>query len=140
MVVFLSVRQSEVGLVPASTTQMAADCHTDSNTMSRQHRIRSYLSILLLLHLLLLLISAAAGYPQYGPDYYDEYDEDEYEVEGDDVDQQDLEKMGRMVKMSTNGETFKFDAGTTIRIPCHIENLPGERGKVSRVFNIIKDL
>ena len=96
MVVFLSVR-SEVGLVPASTTQMAADCHTDSNTMSRQHRIRSNLSILLILHLLLLLISAAAGYPQYGPDYYDEYDEDEYEGEGDDVDQQDLEKMGRMV-------------------------------------------
>ena len=60
----MSGRVREVGPVPASGTQMAADCHTDtdSNTMSLQRRIRSNLSTLLLLHLLLLFISAAAGW------------------------------------------------------------------------------
>ena len=35
--------------------------------------------------------------------------------------------MGKMAKMNTNGETFKVDAGTTIRMPCNIQNLPGKK-------------
>ena len=46
--------------------------------------------------------------------------------------------MGRMAKMNTVGETFKVDAGTTIRLPCHIDNLHGMVGnkKSCPVFHI----
>ena len=73
-------------------------------------------------------LTVTEGYPQYGPDYYDdEYDETQYDLEADDVEDEDLENMGKMAKMNTNGETFKVDAGTTIRMPCNIEHLPGKK-------------
>ena len=69
------------------------------------------------------------GYPSYVSDSYDynDYNDEEYADEVDDVEQENLEKMGKLAKMNTNGETFKVDAGTTIRMPCHIENLPGKK-------------
>merc|ERR1712072_27832 len=77
--------------------------------------------------LLALLLSSAAGQPSYSSDsYYDDYNEEEYDNDGEDgldLDQENLEEMGRMAKMNTVGETFKVDAGTTIRLPCHIDNL-----------------
>ena len=69
------------------------------------------------------------GLPSYNSDtYYDDYNEEEYDDDGDyglDLDQENLEEMGRMAKMKTVGETFKVDAGTTIRLPCQIDNLHG---------------
>ena len=101
----------------------------------------------LALLLLPLLLSSAAGWetfsnnsqsltsllppgqPSYSSDtYYDDYNDEEYDNDGEDgldLDQENLEEMGRMAKMNTVGETFKVDAGTTIRLPCHIDNLHG---------------
>ena len=69
------------------------------------------------------------GQTSYSSDsYYDDYNEEEYDDEGEDghdLEQENWEEMGRMAKMNTTGETFTVDAGTTIRLPCHIDDLHG---------------
>ena len=75
------------------------------------------------------LTAVLTGLPSYSSDtYYDDYDEEEYDDDGEDGldhEQENLEEMGLLAKMNTVGETFTVDAGTTIRLPCHIDNLHG---------------